>query len=167
MSPIIKLDNSLDSLEDRKALVEKILEENPHPNSGYLEILGNYLVSCMEKQERREKKILTDNRMATVNKREVSFEGLASQLENGEDGIYNLITENKNTIFRPKVSITKKDLEDIPELVQLREGIAYWEKQLKKAQGKEVFIIKNTIIELRMWLRNLFCLPYSCQQPCV
>jgi hypothetical protein len=50
----------------------------------------------MEKQERKERKILTDNRMMTVNKREMSFEGLVSQLENGEDGIYNLIRESKN-----------------------------------------------------------------------
>ena len=70
----------------------------------------------MEKEEKREKKILTDNRMTTVNKRETSFEGLVTQLENGEDGIYNLITENKNIIFQPKVTITKKDLEEIPEL---------------------------------------------------
>jgi len=53
----------------------------------------------MEKQEKKEKKILTDNRMMTVNKRETSFEGLISQLENGEDGIYNLISESKNQIF--------------------------------------------------------------------
>jgi hypothetical protein len=45
---------------------------------------------------KKEKKILTDNRMTTVNKRETSFEGLVSQLENGEDGIYNLLSENKN-----------------------------------------------------------------------
>jgi hypothetical protein len=49
----------------------------------------------MEKQEKKEKKILTENRMATVNKRECSFEGLVSQLENGEDGIYNLISNDK------------------------------------------------------------------------
>ena len=53
----------------------------------------------MEKQERKKRKILTDNRMTTVNKRETSFESLVSQLENGEDGIYNLMTENKNMIF--------------------------------------------------------------------
>ena len=49
----------------------------------------------MEKQEKRQRKILTDNRMTTVNTRETSFEGLVSQLENGEDGIYNLITNDK------------------------------------------------------------------------
>jgi hypothetical protein len=32
----------------------------------------------MEKQERKEKKILTDNRKSTVAKRERSFEGLVS-----------------------------------------------------------------------------------------
>ena len=79
--------------------MEQILAENPDPNEKYLEILADYLILCMEKQEKKERKLLTDNRMATVNKRETSFEGLVSQFENGEDGIYNLITENKNTIF--------------------------------------------------------------------
>ena len=65
--------------------------------------------------------------MTTVNKRETSFEGLVSQFENGEDGIYNLIKEDKNMIFQPKVTITKKDLEEIPCLRQLRDSINYWE----------------------------------------
>ena len=95
----IKLDYTLNTPEERKELVEKILEETPEPNDKYLEILADYLVLAMEKQERKERKILTENRMATVNKRETSFEGLVSQFENGEDGIYNLITEDKNIIF--------------------------------------------------------------------
>ena len=103
----------------------------------------------MEKEEKKEKKILTDNRMTTVNKRETSFEGLVSQLENGEDGIYNLITNNKQVIFQPKVTITKKDIEDIAALRQLREGIQYWEEKLKTAEGKDKFIIKQALIELR------------------
>ena len=61
--------------------------------------------------------------MATINKRETSFEGLVGQLENGEDGVYNLIKNDKNIIFQPKVSITKKDLEEIPPLRQLRDAI--------------------------------------------
>ena len=96
---MIKLDYSLQTPEERNKLVEKILAENPEPSEKYLEILADYLVLCMEKQEKKEKKLLTENRMATVNKRETSFEGLVSQLENGEDGIYNLIAETKNTIF--------------------------------------------------------------------
>jgi hypothetical protein len=91
------------------------LEQNQIiPTPQYLESLANYLILSMEKQERRlfkEKKekqdVLTDNRMVTINKRETSFEGLVSQLENGENGIYSMITQDKNIIFQPKVSITK------------------------------------------------------------
>ena len=134
---MIKLDYSLQTPEERNELVQKFLDENPDPGDKYLEVLADYLILCMEKQEKKEKKILTENRLATVNKRETSFEGLVSQLENGEDGIYNLISENKQTIFQPKVTITKKDLEDIPELKQLREAINLWEAKLKTTEGKE------------------------------
>ena len=103
----------------------------------------------MEKQEKKERKLLTENRMMTVNKRETSFEGLVSQLENGEDGIYNLISENKNQIFQPKVTITKKDLEEIEPLKQLREAIDLWEAKLKITSGKDAFIIKKALIEMR------------------
>ena len=159
---MIKLDYSLQSPEERKQLVEKILEENPNPNEKYLEVLANYLVFCMEKQEKKEKAILTDNRMTTVNKRETSYEGLVSQLENGEDGIYNLINESKQIIFQPKMTITKKDLEEIPELRQIREAIELWEKQLKTSTGKDAYIIKKTIIDLR---KQQYVIKNSYRQP--
>ena len=146
---MLKLDYTLESPEEIKQLVEKILEENPNPSEAYLETLADYLVLCMEKQERKERRLLTENRMATVNKRETSFEGLVSQLENGEDGIYNMITNNKNVIFQPKVVITKADVEEIPGLKELREAIKYWETRLKTASGRDAYIIKSTIIELR------------------
>ena len=146
---MLKLDYTLESPEERKQLVEKILEECPNPTSQYLETLADYLVLCMEKQEKKERKLLTDNRMATVNKRETSYEGLVSQLENGEDGIYNMITNNKNTIFQPKVMITKADVEEIPGMQQLRDAIKMWETKLKTTTGREAYIIKSAIIELR------------------
>ena len=146
---MIKLDYSLQTPEERNQLVEQILADNPDPPEKYLEILADYLVLCMEKQEKKEKKLLTDNRMATVNKRETSFEGLVSQLENGEDGIYNLITDNRNTIFQPHITITKKDLEEIPSLNQLREAINVWEAKLKVTEGKDAFVIKKALIEMR------------------
>ena len=146
---MIKLDYTLESPEERKQLVEKILEECPNPTPQYLETLADYLVLCMEKQEKKERKVLTENRMATVNKRETSFEGLVSQLENGEDGIYNMMSNDKNQIFQPKVMITKKDVEEIPGLAQLREAIKFWEQRLKTATGREAFIIKTAIIDLR------------------
>ncbi len=146
---LIKLDYTLENPEDRNNLVKEILKDNPEPNEKYLEILADYLILCMEKQEKKEKKILTENRMTTVNKRETSFEGLVAQLENGEDGIYNLISENKQTIFQPKVTITKQDLQDIPCLRQLRNDIEAWEKVLKTVEGKDKFIIKKALIEMR------------------
>ena len=146
------------------ALVEKILSENPEPNEKYLEILADYLILCMEKQEKKQRKILTDNRMMTVNKRETSFEGLVSQLENGEDGIYNLINENKNQIFQPKISITKKDLEEIQPLRQVKEAISFWENKLKTAEGKEAYIIKNALIELR---KDQYIIKNSYRRPIV
>ena len=144
-----KLDYTLQSPEERNQLVHKILEENPTYSERYLESLADYLVLCLEKQEKKEKRLLTENRMATVNKRECSYEGLVSQLENGEDGIYNLINESKQTIFQPKITITKKDIEEIQPLRQLREAIELWEAKLKVSEGREAFIIKKGLIEMR------------------
>lgn len=103
----------------------------------------------MEKQEKRQKKLLTENRLATVSKRETSFEGLVSQFENGEDGVYNLMTNDKNVIFHPRISITKKDLDEIPALSQLRSSITAWEAQLKRTEGAAAFTIKKALIEMR------------------
>ena len=161
---MIKLDYTLESPEERKQLVEKILAETPDPSPAYLETLADYLVLCMEKQERKERKLLTENRMATVNKRETSFEGVVSQLENGEDGIYNMITNNKNVIFQPKVTITKADVEEIPGMKELREAIKYWEARLKTASGRDAYIIKSTIIELR---KDQYVLKNSYRRPIV
>ncbi len=149
MSKIVKLDYTLTTPEERVKLVEQILEENPDPNDKYLEVLADYLILCMEKQEKKERKILTENRMATVNKRETSFEGLVSQLENGEDGIYNLMNDSKVTIFQPKATITKKDLEEIPPLRQLRDAIELWEAKLKVTEGKSAYVMKKALIEMR------------------
>ena len=146
---MIKLDYTLETPEERNELVKKILEENPEPNEKYLEILADYLVLCMEKQEKKEKKILTDNHMQTVNQRETSFEGLVSQLENGEDGIYSLINEDKYQIFKPKITITKKDVEEIPFLKQLKEAIDNWDIKLKHTEGKDAYTIKHALIEMR------------------
>ena len=103
----------------------------------------------MEKQEKKQKKILTENRLMTVNKRETSFEGLVSQMENGEDGIYNLINSDKNMIFQPKVTITQEDLNEIPCLKQLKEAITTWEAKMKTVSGKDAYTIKKALIEMR------------------
>ena len=97
-SGYIKMDFSLETPAERNELVQKIIKETPPEKltNTYLEKLADYIIFAMDKEERKQKKILTDNRMVTVNKRETSFEGLAGKLENGEDGIYNMIANDKN-----------------------------------------------------------------------
>lgn len=103
----------------------------------------------MEKQERKNRKILTDNRLVTVNKREVSLEGITSQMQGGEDGLYGIMREDKNHLLTPKISITPEDIASIPPLAQLRRTIEDWEKALKRASGRDVYIIKKALIEMR------------------
>lgn len=123
---MIKLDYTLKTTEERLALINQILEEDPNPNEQYLEILANYLVFCMEKEERKQRKIITDNRLTTINKRETSYEGLVAKFENGEDGIYNILdTGNKNVIFQPKISITQEDIERVPEIQQAIDSVNF------------------------------------------
>ena len=133
-----KLDYTLESPEARIELVDKIVNETPPEQltNKYLEILADYIVFAMDKEERKKKHIVTDNRMVTINKRETSFEGLISKFENGEDGIYNMIANDKNIIFTPKVSITPKDLEEIEPLRELKKAIDAIEEAQKAARGK-------------------------------
>ena len=163
----IKMDFSLETPEERNALVQKIIEKTPPEKltNKYLEKLADYIIFAMDKQERKEKKILTDNRMVTVNKRETSFEGLAGKLENGEDGIYNMIANDKNIIFSPKVSITEKDIAEIPGLKELRDEIEKIETKAKAARGKKAFLLKKQAIEMRQdqyVLKNAYRKPIFC-----
>ena len=146
-----KLDYTLESPEERIALVDKIVNETPPEQltNKYLEILADYIVFAMDKEERKKKNIVTDNRMVTINKRETSFEGLISKFENGEDGIYNMIANDKNIIFTPKVSITPKDLEEIEPLRELKKAIDAVEEAQKTARGKRKYLLKKQLIEMR------------------
>ena len=151
IKPTRKLDYSLQTPQERNELVKKIIDETPPEQltNKYLTILSDYIIFAMDKEERKKKKILTDNRMVTVNRRETSFQGLAGQLENGEDGIYNMIANDKNIIFMPKVTITEEDIKEIPGLKDLRDAIDSVEKQFKAATGKRKFLLKKQLIEMR------------------
>ena len=164
IKPTRKLDYSLESPQERNELVKKIIDETPPEQltNRYLEILADYIIFAMDKEERKKKKILTDNRMVTVNKRETSFEGLVGKLENGEDGIYNMIANDKNIIFTPKVSITQKDIDEIPALRDLRSAIDRVEQEEKKAVGKKKFLLKKQLIEMR---QDQYVIKNSYRQP--
>lgn len=147
----IKMDQSLEDPADRVKKVEEIIANTPSERLTpvYLDKLSDYIIYAMDKEERKKKKILTDNHMVTVNKREMSYEGLVGKLENGEDGIYNIMTNDKNIIFAPKVKITEEDIETIPGLKELREGIERVEEECKSARGARAFRLKKQLIEMR------------------
>ena len=148
---VIKLDYTIEDPEERVKLVEKIVENAPPSKltNRYLEILADYIIFAMNKKEKKEKTINTDNRMVTINRRETSFQGLVGKFENGEDGIYNMIIDDKNVLLTPKYQITQEDIEQIPALRQLREEIEKVEEQQKKARGKKKFLLKKQIIQMR------------------
>lgn len=143
------LDYTLNTAKERTEYVKSIINSLPEEEltEQYITILSNYILSVKEKGKK--KKFLTDNRLVTINKREISFQGMAENLDSGEDGIYNLITNDKNILFTPKISITKKDLEEIPELRNLKKEIEKTEEKFKKASGKDKYNLKKQLIEMR------------------
>lgn len=146
----IKMDWSIEDAEGRKKKVEEIIANTPPERltSKYLEKMADYMIFAMNKEERKQKKILTDNRMVTVNKREISFEGLIDKLESGESAVHNIITNDKNILFTRKDTITQKDLKEIPYLKEIKDAINILNEKRKTKTGREAFAYKKWIIEL-------------------
>lgn len=145
-----QLDYTIKDPEQRNKIVHQIVNTIPPEKltSYYLEKLTRYLVE--DQKSKKEKTILTDNRMVTINRRETSFQGLVAKLENGEDGIYNFISQgDKNILLVPKISITEDDIKNIPGLKELREAIAVIEAQQKAARGKRKYYLTKQLIEMR------------------
>ena len=85
-----KLDYLLKTAAERAEFVQNLLPEltkEQIKSKKYIEIMSDYIVSAMTPEEKKEKMILTDNRMITVNKRETSYQSLVDKFENGEDGL--------------------------------------------------------------------------------
>lgn len=111
------------------------------------------------------KYILTPNRMVTVDKREISFQGFSENLENQESGIYNFITEaNKNVLLTPKIQITEQDIQDIPPLAELRQAIDLIEKQKNAAMGRKKALLTKHLIEMR---KDQYVIKNAFKQPVV
>lgn len=168
----IRLDYSLKLPEERKALVEKICA-NASPSQltpKYLEILATYILDAsITKEDKKNKYIMTNNRMVTINKRETSYEELIGKFENGEDGVYNLINQDKNMYLEHKIEITEEDCAEIPGLKQLKEEIARIEELAKAATGKRKYLLKKQAIEMRQQqylLKELFKTPVRSHTAC-
>lgn len=149
-----KLDFDVETIEERLAIVNKILEENPEPNEHYLDVMANYLITPIDKLEKQEQKklITSENRKETFKKNEISYEGLAASLESGEDGIYNLMGDTRRaTKKNAKRPISQQDIDDIPDLKQLRESIEFWLRVGSNAVGKRAYMIRQFIIDMRQF----------------
>ena len=148
--PYPRLDYTITDPQERNQKVHEIVNSvSPEKLTPYyLEQLTKYLTETPE--NKKEKKVLTDNRMVTINKRETSYEGLVAKLKNGEDGIYNLMTDgDKNRLLVPKIQITEDDIATIPGLKELREAIKKVEIRQRAARGKQKFLLTKQLIEMR------------------
>lgn len=113
------LDTHLQSSEERLEFVNNWLLENPEPNEIEMEWIANYLVYPVDKEERRQRAILTDNRLVTVDKHETSYESLSAKFEAGEDALEAISlsrTPIKTNITQRKRPITQRELDTYPEL---------------------------------------------------
>lgn len=149
-----KLDYTIESPEDRCLYIQNLIdnmteEERQYLSPAKLDRMADYIIFAQDKKERKEKKILTENRLFTINKRETSYEGLLTKFENGEDGIYNLISDNKNIRLTQKKEITEKDKAEVPGLKDLVSAIEYTEEKFKKASGRDKFLLKKHLIQMR------------------
>lgn len=148
--PYPPLDRSIVDFQERNKIVHQICNTVPSEQLTpyYLEQLTKYLTETPK--NKKEKQVLTTNRLVTINKRQMSYEGLVAKLENGEDGIYNFMTGgDKNILLVPKISITEDDIATIPGLKSLREEIKKIEKKQKEAKGKEKFLLTKQLIQMR------------------
>lgn len=148
--PYPPLDRSIVDFQERNKIVHQICSTVPSEQLTpyYLEQLTKYLTETPK--NKKEKQVLTTNRLVTINKRQMSYEGLVAKLENGEDGIYNFMTGgDKNILLVPKISITEDDIATIPGLKSLREEIKKIEKKQKEAKGKEKFLLTKQLIQMR------------------
>lgn len=146
----IKMDYNLETAEERVEKTKEIIANTPLDKltPKYLDKMADYITEPITKEEKKQQKILTKNRMSTINKRETSFEGLVGKLENGEDGIYNMITNDKNIIFQHKNNITNEEVQEIAPLKELKKAIEDVKEMKKHARGKKAFALGNQLIEM-------------------
>lgn len=145
-----KLDSSIKTQEGRTEIVKKIIAETPpeHLTPFYLDKLSEYIIEARPAEDKR--KFNTINRLKTINTRETSFEGLCANFENGEDGIYNILSDlGKNTILDPKDPITQEDIDTIPALKELVESIEKEKEIYNKASGRRKFLLRQQIKEMQ------------------
>lgn len=147
----MKLDYNLKTLDERKELVQSIIDSGEDLTDKQLGYMADYLLFVADpKQTGREKKkthpIITKNRDVTISKRQVSLEDTISSLSNGEDGLYSMIVEDKNLLLDNRQPITQEDIDNIPGIKEKLETIDSLKEQLLRNSGTNRYAIKQQII---------------------
>ena len=150
----MQLDYNLQTPEERISYVNNFLKQNSktYLNKKALSYLSDYILfvgdkNQTKKEKKNDKPILTKNREATIDKRQISYEGIVATLENGEDGLYNMIRNDKNQILDPRSPITDLDKETVPGLKDYMDTIDNLQSQLIHAKGAAKWSLKKAIIE--------------------
>lgn len=146
----LKLNRNITDAHARKALVDELLKNTPPEKltTFFLQQLADYLTETVDMK--KNKAVLTKNRMITVDKRETSFQGFSENLQNPESGIYNFIADSdKNVLLTPKIEITEQDLNDIPELQELRKSIQQTQRMRQSAGGQKKALLTKQLIQMR------------------
>ena len=146
------LDYTLKTQEERLECVRKTIETTSQENldANYLRVMTDYLLFAADKnqtkkEKKKERSIITKNREATVNKRQISFEEMVENMENGEDGIYALVNNDKNQILDNKDSISEEDLEQIPGMREFDSIITSLKRQFLTATGKQRYYLRSRL----------------------
>lgn len=147
----MKLDYSLSTVEERKNLVDSIIESGEYLSNQQLGYMADYLLFVADGKKTVAEKheaypIVTKNRDVTVNKRQTSLEDTVSRLQNGEDGLYSMIVNDKDLIMDIKDPITEEDMESIPGMRENMNVIESLKKQFESAIGKRRYSLKKQII---------------------
>lgn len=148
----MKLDFSIKTKQGRIDYINELIKEQPDLPAKHKEYISDYLLFTADKRQTKierdaESPILTRNREVTINKRQVSFEEMVDRLENGEDGIYALITNDKNQIMDRREKLNDDDMENIPGVKDMMRTIDSLKEQFDKASGYQKYALKRQIIE--------------------
>lgn len=144
------LNYSLKTPEERIKVANEIIKTSTSPQT--LSALSDYILFITDKgQTKKEKKeenpIITKNREYTVSKRQISYEQLVASLQNGEDGLHNLIINDKNQFLDRKNKITQEELDTYPQLKEQMDILINLQNKLEKATGNTRRVLKKQIIE--------------------
>lgn len=148
------LDYSLKTVEERIDYVNQLLADTPSKelNNQQLTYMSDYILFVADKNQTKKEHqeshpIVTKNREATVGKRQVSLEEVVAGLENGEDGLYALINQDKNQLLDRKEPLSERDYEEIPQLKEQLEVLKSLQRQFENAPKNKRFSLKKQIIE--------------------